>query len=86
MPCLHRKVGKDRIMEYALMNRDFDGLRKNKYYPIVDTLIDDGSAVVDLNQGRGKEQLRCIPPEYFIPMSAEQIATLLKKDALRELK
>ena len=73
-------------MEYALMNRDFDGLRKNKYYPIVDTLIDDGSAVVDLNQGRGKEQLRCIPPEYFIPMTAEQIATLLKKDALRELK
>lgn len=52
-------------MEYALMNRDFDGLRKNKYYPIVDTLIDDGSAVVDLNKGEGKEELRCIPPEFY---------------------
>ena len=72
-------------MEYALMNRDFDGLRKNKYYPIVDTLIDDGSAVVDLNRGQGKEQLRCIPPEYYIPMTAEQIAGLLKKRALEEL-
>lgn len=30
-------------MEYAMMNRDFDGLKKNRYYPIVDTLIDDGS-------------------------------------------
>lgn len=37
------------------MNRDFDGLKKEKYYPIVDTLIDDGSAVVDLNRGIGKE-------------------------------
>lgn len=73
-------------MEYALMNRDFDGLRKNKYYPIVDTLIDDGSAVVDLNRGQGKEQLRCIPPEYYIPMTAEQIAALVKKKALGELK
>ena len=73
-------------MTYALMLKDFDGLRKNKYYPIVDTLIDDGSAVVDMNRGQGKEQLRCIPPEYYIPMSAEQIAILLKKNALRELK
>ena len=73
-------------MTYALMLKDFDGLKKNKYYPIVDTLIDDGSAVVDLNQGRGREQLRCIPPEYYVPMSAEQIAILLKKKALEELK
>ena len=73
-------------MEYALMNRDFDGLRKNKYYPIVDTLIDDGSAVVDLNRGRGREELRCISPEFYIPLTAEQIAVLLKKRALEELK
>ena len=73
-------------MEYALMLRDFDGLKKNKYYPIVDTLIDDGSAVVDLNRGQGREELRCILPEFYIPMTAEQIATLVKKKALGELK
>lgn len=73
-------------MTYALMLKDFDGLKKNKYYPIVDTLIDDGSAVVDLNRGQGGEELRCIPPEYYIPMTAEQIAALVKKKALRGLK
>lgn len=73
-------------MEYALMNRDFDGLKKNRYYPIVDTLIDDGSAVVDMNRGLGREELRCIPPEYYIPLTAEQIGALLKKNALKELK
>ena len=73
-------------MTYALMLKDFDGLKKNKYYPIVDTLIDDGSAVVDLNRGQGREELRCIPPEYYIPMTAEQIAALVKKKALGELK
>ena len=74
-------------MEYALMLRDFDGLKKGKYYPIVDTLIDDGSAVVDLNRGQGKrEELRCILPEFYIPMTAEQLAALVKKKALGELK
>ena len=52
-------------MGYALMLRDFDGLKKGELYPIVDTLIDDSSAVVDLNMGIGKEELRCIPPEYY---------------------
>lgn len=50
---------------HALMLRDFDGLKKDERYPIVDTLIDDGSAVVDLNKGEGKEELRCIPPEFY---------------------
>ena len=52
-------------MTYALMLRDFDGLKEGDMYPIVDTLIDDGSAVVDLNKGVGREELRCIPPEFY---------------------
>ena len=52
-------------MTYALMLRDFDGLEKGKKYPIVDTLIDDGSAVVDLNCGVGEEKLRLIPLEFY---------------------
>lgn len=52
-------------MPFAIMLRDFDGLKKGDIYPIVDTLIDDGSAVVDLNKGHGKEELRCIPPEFY---------------------
>lgn len=50
---------------YALMLRDFDGLKNGESYPIVDNLIDDGSAVVDLNKREGKEELRCIPPEFY---------------------
>lgn len=57
-------------MYYALMLRDFDGLKHGELYPIVDTLIDDGSAVVDLNFGKGKEELRCIPPEFYIRKSS----------------
>lgn len=72
-------------MEYALMNRDFDGLKKEKYYPIVDTLIDDGSAVVDLNRGIGKEELRCIPPELYIPLTARQVAERIKSNTMKEL-
>lgn len=53
-------------MPFALMLRDFDGLKEGDVYPIVDTLIDDGSAVVDLNKGHGKEELRCIPPEFYL--------------------
>jgi hypothetical protein len=53
------------MITYALMLRDFDGLKVGEKYPIVDTLIDDGSAVVDLNKGVGKEELRCIPPEFY---------------------
>lgn len=49
----------------ALMLRDFDGLKIGEKYPIVDTLIDDGSAVVDLNKGVGREELRRIPPEFY---------------------
>ena len=52
-------------MPYALMLRDFDGLKEGDIYPIVDTLIDDGSVVVDLNKGQGREELRCIPPEFY---------------------
>lgn len=70
-------------MTYALMLRDFDGLKKEKYYPIVDTLIDDGSAVVDLNRGIGKEELRCIPPELYIPLTAKQIAERIKNNTLK---
>lgn len=72
-------------MEYALMNRDFDGLKKEKYYPIVDTLIDDGSAVVDLKRGVGKEELRCIPPEFYIPLTAKQVAERIKSNTMKEL-
>ena len=72
-------------MTYALMLRDFDGLKKNKYYPIVDTLIDDGSAVVDLNRGIGKEELRCIPPEFYIPLTAGQVAERIKNNTLKGL-
>ncbi len=56
-------------MTYALMLRGFDGLKEGDIYPIVDTLIDDGSAVVDLNKGHGKEELRCIPPEFYKALS-----------------
>lgn len=70
-------------MTYALMLKDFDGLKKEKYYPIVDTLIDDGSAVVDLNIGIGKEELRCIPPELYIPLTAKQIAERIKNNTLK---
>lgn len=70
-------------MTYALMLKDFDGLKKEKYYPIVDTLIDDGSAVVDLNRGIGKEELRCIPPELYIPLTAKQIAERIKNNTLK---
>lgn len=52
-------------MTYALMLRDFDGLKEGDIYPIVDTLVDDGYAVVDLNKGHGREELRCIPPEFY---------------------
>lgn len=52
-------------MPFALMLRDFDSLKEGDIYPIVDTLIDDGSAVVDLNKGKGKKELRCIPPEFY---------------------
>lgn len=71
---------------HALMLRDFDGLKKGESYPIVDTLIDDGSAVVDLNRGVGKEELRCIPPELYVPLTAEQIAKKIKLNALKEIK
>lgn len=74
------------MVNYALMLKDFDGLKKEKYYPIVDTLIDDGSAVVDLNRGAGKEELRCIPPELYVPLTAEQIAKKIKLNALKEIK
>lgn len=70
---------------YALMLKDFDGLKKEKYYPIVDTLIDDGSAVVDLNRGIGKEELRCIPPELYIPLTARQVAERIKSNTMKEL-
>lgn len=53
------------MITYALMLRDFDGLKKGESYPIVDNLVDDGSAVVDLKKGEGKEELRCIPPEFY---------------------
>ena len=72
-------------MTYALMLKDFDGLKKEKYYPIVDTLIDDGSAVVDLNRGIGKEELRCIPPEFYIPLTAGQVAERIKSNTMKEL-
>ncbi len=72
-------------MTYALMLRDFDGLKKEKYYPIVDTLIDDGSAVVDLNRGVGKEELRCIPPEFYIPLTAKQVADRIRNNTLKGL-
>jgi hypothetical protein len=72
-------------MTYALMLKDFDGLKKEKYYPIVDTLIDDGSAVVDLNRGIGKEELRCIPPEFYIPLTARQVAERIKSNTMKEL-
>lgn len=68
---------------YALMLKDFDGLKKEKYYPIVDTLIDEGSAVVDLNRGIGKEELRCIPPELYIPLTAKQVAERIKNNTLK---
>ena len=71
------------MITYALMLKDFDGLKKEKYYPIVDTLIDDGSAVVDLNRGIGKEELRCIPPEFYIPLTAGQVGERIKNNTLK---
>lgn len=73
-------------MMYAMMLRDFDGLEKDKYYPIVETLTNDGSAVVDLNRGRVRQQLRLIPPEYYVPMTAEQVAKQIKLRTLRKVK
>ena len=43
-------------MQLALMLRDFDGLKEGDMYPIVDTLIDDGSAVLDPNITACKEK------------------------------
>lgn len=63
MPTTENRTGAK--MQFALMLREFDGLKEGDIYPIVDTLVDDGYAVVDLNKGRGKQALRCIPPEFY---------------------
>ena len=69
-------------MMYAMMLRDFDDLEKGKYYPIVDTLIDDGSAVIDKNKGRIREELSLIPSEYYVRMTEKQVAEQIKKQVL----
>ena len=67
---------------YALMLKDFHELRKGKYYKIVDEL-DDGRSVIDANTGRPIESLLAVEPEYFMPLTAEQVAAQIKRKAVR---
>ena len=76
---------KDKQTGYALMLKDFHELRKGKYYKIVDE-IDDGRSVIDANTGKPTESLLAVPPEYFVPLTAEQVAVQIKKRALGGLK
>ena len=67
---------------YALMLKDFHELRKGKYYRIVDEL-DDGRSVIDVDTGKATESLLAVPPEYFMPLTAEQVAVQIKNKAVR---
>lgn len=67
---------------YALMLKDFHELKKGKYYRIVDE-IDDGRSVIDVNTGKPTESLLAVPPEYFMPLTAEQVAAQIKNRAVR---
>ena len=66
---------------YALMLKPFQELRKGKYYKIIDEL-DDGRSVIDVNTGRPVESLLAVPPEYFMPLTAEQVAARIKRKAV----
>ena len=67
---------------YALMLKDFHELKKGKYYKIVDE-PDDGRSVIDVNTGKATESLLAVEPEYFMPLTAEQIAAEIKRKAVR---
>lgn len=67
---------------YALMLKPFHELKEGKYYKIIDEL-DDGRSVIDANTGKATESLLAVPPECFVPMTAEQVAMQIKKKAVR---
>ena len=73
---------KDNPTSYAMMLKDFHELKKGKYYKIVDE-IDDGRSVIDVNTGKTTESLLAVPPEYFMPLTAEQVAVQIKRKAVR---
>lgn len=70
------------MTNYALMLKPFHELRKGKYYKIIDEL-DDGRSVIDANTGKATESLLAVPPEYFMPLTAEQVAAQIKRKAVR---
>ncbi len=67
---------------YALMLKPFHELKEGRYYKIIDEL-DDGRSVIDANTGKATESLFAVPPEYFVPLTAEQVAAQIKKKAVR---
>lgn len=66
---------------YALMLKPFHELKEGRYYKIIDEL-DDGRSVIDVNTGRPVESLLAVEPEYFMPLTAEQVAAQIKRKAV----
>lgn len=69
-------------MAYALMLKPFHELKEGRYYKIIDEL-DDGRSVIDVNTGKATESLLAVPPECFVPMTAEQVAVQIKNKVVR---
>lgn len=67
---------------YTLMLKPFHDLKEGKYYKIIDEL-DDGRSVIDVNTGKATESLLAVPPECFVPMTAEQVAVQIKNKVAR---
>lgn len=67
---------------YALMLKPFHELKEGKYYKIIDEL-DDGRSVIDADTVKATESLLAVPPEYFVPLTAEQVAAQIKRKAVR---